>query len=57
MKEYTIILDDEELEVFMGCLEDTLHQHTVPSTIEDDTLRAVLIQIKIQKDRNKEDYE
>ena len=55
MKEYTIILDDVELDVLMTILEDTLLGFV--SSIEDATLEGVLKQIQIQRDNNKRDYE
>ena len=57
MKEYTIILDDEELETLMTALEHYLHTNASFAYVEETSIRGVIKQIQIQKDRNKEDYE
>ena len=55
MKEYTIILDDDELDVLITTLKDTLHQP--PSDDAILTIRRVLTQIQNQKADNRKDYE
>ena len=49
MKEYTITLEQDELEILMNILEDTLHENTTVASIEDAVLRGVLQQIELQK--------
>jgi len=49
MKEYTITLEQDELEILMDILENTLHEHTTVASLEDAVLRGVLQQIEIQK--------
>ena len=49
MKEYTITLEEGEVEILMNILEDTLHGHTPAATVEDAILRGVLKQIEMQR--------
>jgi len=49
MKEYTITLEQDELEILMVILEDTLHEQTTVASIEDAVLRGVLKQIEMQR--------
>ena len=49
MKEYTITLEQDELEILMDILADPLHEQTTVASIEDAVLRGVLQQIEIQK--------
>tara|TARA_R110000824_G_scaffold355043_2_gene542147 strand:+ start:1583 stop:1759 length:177 start_codon:yes stop_codon:yes gene_type:complete len=58
MKEYTIILDDEEVDILMGCLEERpVHIDTSVASVEDAIIRGVLKQLSILKAKNEEDYE
>ena len=52
MKEYTITLEEDEVDILLGVLEDALHQNTAALSIEDAILRGVLTQMKEQENRN-----
>jgi len=49
MKEYTITLEEGEVDILMDMLADHLHEHTSVASIEEAIMRGVLKQIEMQR--------